>query len=207
MHDGSSDRGAQDGAVTDPHGGRRSRGGWRAARELAQAGVLALVVFLGMRAVVQPYEVEGASMEPTYHTGERLLVSTRLYELHRGDVVVLKPPSQQADRELIKRVIGLPGDRVTVRGGRVWVNGQQLAEPYVHGAGTACAGRWCDLTLGREEYYVLGDNRANSADSRFFGPVRRDAVRGKALFTTFPFEDFGPAPHETPTADAPPVAR
>ena len=184
----------------------------RVIREVVETAILALVIFLGVRAVVQNFRVEGMSMEPTHHTGQYVLVNKLLYarldlkeisdwvpfwssddESHylfhrprRGDVVVFDPPYPNRGageiirrRDYIKRVIGEPGDHVVVKDGRVSVNGQQLDEQYLGGVQTFCGGQWCDLTLGPDEYFVMGDNRANSSDARLWGPVTGDRIVGK----------------------------
>jgi len=186
-------------------------------REAAQAAALALVLFLGTHTAIQAREVLGPSMQPTYHTGERLVINRAIYArinlsglsrfipflsgkshdsyvLHgpqRGNVIVFKPPIPSQD-DFIKRVIGVPGDHVVVGGGRVAVNGRLLDEPYIHGATTACAGPWCDIVLGPNQYYVMVDNRPDSSDSCYWGPVRAGSIAGEAWFIYFPFKDIGP---------------
>jgi signal peptidase I len=193
----------------------------RGARELAETLLLALVIYLGVQTLVPPYAVEGRSMDPTLQDGERLLVNRSVYAhfdanklwnllpgedraepavvypFHppeRGDIVVFQPPVA-SDRPYIKRVIGLPGDRVSVAEGRVWINGEPLTEPYLEGARTACDGRHCDVTVSEGEVYLLGDNRRNSSDSRVFGPVSLDDIVGKAWLANWPPEAFGFIPH------------
>src|SRR5581483_5107082 len=103
-------------------------------------------------------------------------------------------PPIEAQSDLIKRVIGVPGDNVRFIGGAVFVNGQKLEESYAPGY-TKCENeRWCDYTLGRDEYFVMGDNRGNSTDSRIFGPVKADRIIGKAWLIYRPLRDFGLAP-------------
>lgn len=164
----------------------------RVIREGAQTAVLALVLFLGARSVAHGWEVRGPSMQPTYHTGQRIFVAKYLFHgPRRGDVVVFEAPFAGRD-DLIKRVIGVPGDHVLIKDGRVWVNGELLDERYLRGVATFCSGRWCDITLGPDEYYVMGDNRPNSGDSRLWGPLNGDAIAGKAWLVYYPFTDFGP---------------
>ena len=168
----------------------RRRGAWRVLREGLLMAVLAVVLFIGTRSVAHGREVRGPSTQPTYHSGQRILIARHFFgSLHRGDVIVFKPPVAGRD-DLIKRVIGVPGDHIVIRGGRVWVNGTALDDLHAHGAPTSCAGRWCDVTLGPNEYYVMGDNRANSSDSRIWGPVTRDRIEGKAWLLYYPFGDF-----------------
>ena len=171
------------------------RGGkLRLVRETLQVALIAAVLFVGTRTVVQGREVRGPSMQPTYHSGQRLFVTRYFFsEPHRGDVVVFHPPTPSKD-DYIKRVIGVPGDHVVVKDGRVWVNGEERFESYRVGAQTTCFGRYCAITLREGEYYVLGDNRPNSSDSRAWGPVRRDRIVGKAWLLYYPLSEFGPAP-------------
>jgi signal peptidase I len=171
------------------------RGGFlRGVRELVFTLAVTVAVFFGTQTVAQARQIEGMSMEPTYHSGERVLVSRYLTgSPGRGDVVIFDPPVRSRE-DFIKRVIGVPGDRVTIRNGRVFVNGQPLAEPYLQGRQTTCSGRWCDVTLGADQYYVMGDNRPNSSDSRTFGPVAGDRIRGKAWLVVYPLSEIGLAP-------------
>lgn len=185
---------AWDGVSTPPTG-RRHGDGFRFLREVLQIVVVAALLFAGTRTVVQGREVRGPSMQPTYHTGQRLFVTRYFFDdPSRGDVVVFHPPSPSRD-DYIKRVIGVPGDHIQVRNGRVLVNGEALSESYLPAnVQTNCAGRWCDLPLGPDEYYVMGDNRPNSSDSRAWGPVRESTIVGKAWLLYYPFSDFGFAP-------------
>jgi signal peptidase I len=163
-----------------------------AVRRSSAWGTLAIValVFLATRSVAQGREVLGPSMQPTYHSGQRIFVTSYfLGSPSRGDVIVFKPPVNQ-NEDYIKRVIGLPGDHVQIDGGVVYVNGQELSEPYLHDVNTDCAGRWCDVTLGPNQYYVMGDNRPNSSDSRFWGPVSGSAIAGRAWLRFYPLDQF-----------------
>jgi signal peptidase I len=173
----------------------KRRAGLSFLREVLQVLVVASLLFVGTRTVVQGREVRGPSMQPTYHTGQRLFVTRYFFtDPSRGDVVVFHPPSPSRD-DYIKRVIGVPGDHIQVRNGRVLVNGELLGESYLPAdAQTSCAGRWCDVTLGPDEYYVMGDNRPNSSDSRAWGPVREGTIVGRAWLLYYPFSDFGFAP-------------
>jgi signal peptidase I len=137
-------------------------------------------------------------MEPNVHNGEYVIVNKTAYWFghnpQRGDVVVFQAPDQpQNDR--VKRVIGLPGDKVEVRSdGTVYVNGQQLEEPYLppHHSGTS--GTW---TVPEDEYFVMGDNRSVSYDSREGGPVPRSNIIGKAWLIIWPLHDWGWAPNRS----------
>lgn len=198
----------------------------RLTRELVETAIFALFMFLAVRTVVQNFRVEGMSMDPTYETGQYLLVNKALYTRlnlnaisnvipfwdsdnerrylfhapERGEVVVFEPPiPNRGDRDFIKRVIGVPGDQVQLRDEQVYVNGTLLSEPYLNGIKTTCFGQYCDLTLGADQYFVMGDNRNNSSDSRFWGPVPGGNIVGKAWLIYLPFGDFGPAPNGRPS--------
>jgi signal peptidase I len=158
-------------------------------RDLGLSIVVAvfMVVFL-----YQPVRVEGTSMLPNLQDDDRLIVSKlafRVGDIHRGDVVVFEYPRDHT-KSYIKRVIGLPGDRVAIDHGRVIVNGQPLSEPYV-------PGRFADDTSQPEmsippgEYFVMGDHRNISFDSRSFGPVDRELIYGKAAFVYWPMDQAG----------------
>ena len=106
----------------------------------------------------------------------------------RGDVIVFRYP-RDPSRDFIKRVIGLPGDYVSIQGGRVLVNGVQLQEPYALEP-TSCSSS-CEVLVPAKSYFVLGDNRSNSSDSRAWGFVPEDHIIGQALFSYWPFEELG----------------
>lgn len=142
--------------------------------------------------VYQPVKVEGGSMEPGLEDQERIFINKlayRLESIQRGDVIVFRYPRDQR-KNFIKRVIGLPGDRIHVDEGRVYINGRLVAEPYV-------PDEYLDSRSYREvvvpdgSYYVLGDHRSMSNDSRDFGPVSRDLIYGKAVFGYWPMEKVG----------------
>ncbi|MGQ9888956.1 MAG: signal peptidase I [Aggregatilineales bacterium] len=159
------------------------------------AAIYALVDLASVR-----FYVDGPSMEPSFFTGQRIIVSRVSYllgEPERGDIIVFESPDNPAaDPPLIKRLIGLPGDTVEIRQLEVYVNGVLLNEPYfVNGPCTAlnCPdNRW---TLGPNEYFVMGDNRNRSRDSRRFGPITREHIIGEALVRYWPPADWGIVEH------------
>ncbi|MBN2501424.1 MAG: signal peptidase I [Anaerolineales bacterium] len=165
-------------------------------RDLLETVVLALIIFLVINTVTGRYEVQSISMEPTLHEGQYLIVSKITYWFHppeRGDVVVLDPPNGQSPIPYIKRVVGLPGEAVDVRDGRVWIDGVALNEPYISGPPTYNQKR----VLGENEYLVLGDNRNNSSDSHVWGALPRQNIIGKSVFRYWPPEKWGWIPHYT----------
>ncbi len=105
----------------------------------------------------------------------------------RGQVVVLYRPEYNEDA-LIKRVVGLPGETVEVRGGAVWINGQVLSEPYLNGVTTDRCDRYCTVTLAANQYFVMGDNRPHSNDSRSFGPITADQIVGEVVLRYLPID-------------------
>jgi|Tabmets5t2r1_1033131.scaffolds.fasta_scaffold16373_2 signal peptidase I len=153
------------------------------AGALALGGLgLAAVVAAGLaarRARLEPMLVKGGSMRPTLSPGQRIAVAPLLRPPRRGDLVVVR----REDREVVKRVVGLPGERVRLRAGRLEVDGRPVPEPYLEGGSGAGE---LDLRLGPAQYLVLGDHRAASTDGRDFGPVGADAVVGRVRFAYWP---------------------
>ncbi len=134
--------------------------------------------------------VFGQSMEPNYSTDQRLIIEKVTYHFRtpqRGDVVVLRDPSG-GPIPLIKRVVGLPGERVTIGQGRVYIDGELLDEPYVT---EPTAGQTRSWTIPPLEVFVMGDNRNNSRDSRYFGAVPMDSILGHAIFRYWPLSELG----------------
>jgi signal peptidase I len=146
--------------------------------------LVGLAIFFLLRALVEPFVVEHSSMWPTIEEGEYILVDKVSYHFHepeRGDIIVFRPP-WNFGRPYIKRVIGLPGDVVEIKDGAVFVNGNRLDEPY--------AGWTQDILpavqVPEGEYFVLGDNRNNSYDSRRGWTVNRKDIVGRAWITYWP---------------------
>ena len=151
---------------------------------------LVLAVFVTYTFLFNFSVVRGNSMAPGIHDGDRILIDHLSYffgQAHRGDVVVLKYPLDPSV-DYIKRVIGLPGDDIRLEGGAVWVNGERLQEPYVADIDRAAA---LHVRVKPAHYFVLGDNRLRSSDSRDFGFVPRDYVRGKVEVRVWPPARFG----------------
>lgn len=155
--------------------------------------VVALSIFVVVYLfLVQPHEVKGSSMEPNFHNNEYILtdkISFRLHEPQRGDVVIFKAP-KNPEVDYIKRVIALPGDRVKVQGGFVYINDEKLDEPYLADQTNLFPGSFLsegvDITVSEEEYFVLGDNRPHSSDSREFGPIPKKLMIGRAFLRYWP---------------------
>jgi signal peptidase I len=143
-------------------------------------GALALAALAARRARLEPMLVKGGSMRPTLDPGQRIAVSPLVRPPRRGDLVVL---ARSSDLEVVKRVVGLPGERVRLAAGRLEVDGEAVPEPYLARGGGAGD---LDLRLGPAQYLVLGDHRAASTDGRDFGPVGADALVGLVRFAYWP---------------------
>jgi signal peptidase I len=165
-------------------------------REIAETAVLTLLIFFVVRLAFQNFRIEGQSMEPNLHDGQFLVVNRLVYYLHppeRGDVVVFHSP-QNPTKDFIKRVVGLPGEQVEIRGGQVFINGARVDEVYTTQGGNHA---WGPEVVGEFEYFVLGDNRTNSSDSRNWGMLDGDAIVGKAWICYWPPYYWGLVPHYT----------
>lgn len=157
------------------------------AREIFQTALVSAAIFLFVYVfIAQPHRIRGDSMLPNFTNGELLLtekVSYRIYNPARGDVIVFRAPlSGKVD--FIKRIIGLPGDIVKVEDGVVFINDQRLTEPYE----TQQTLGKVEVTLAQNQYYVLGDNRGSSSDSRSFGPIATGAIKGRAWLVYWPIK-------------------
>jgi signal peptidase I len=158
-------------------------------RDLTLSVVIAIVIILFL---YQPVRVEGTSMQPSLVNEERIFINKFVYrfsDIARGDTVVFQFPGDPS-KSYIKRVIGMPGDRVTVDHGRVIVNGAPLAEPYVP-AEYRDEASYPEIQVEPDFYYVLGDHRNSSNDSRNWGTVKRGYIYGKAVFVYWPLDRLG----------------
>jgi signal peptidase I len=126
--------------------------------------------------------VEGAAMSPTLNHGDRILTDENTGELKRGDIITFLYP-KDTSKWYIKRVIGLPGELVEIRGGIVYINGQVLDEPYLDGASNKAKASFPPRLIAADTYFVVGDNRDNSSDSRYWGSVPVELVKGKYYMT------------------------
>lgn len=155
---------------------------WEFAKTLIIAFVLAQLI---MVSVAQAFQVEQYSMEPTLLPHDRVLVDKFLYrlrQLKRGDVIVLKYPLNPT-RNYIKRIVALPGDKLEVKEGKLYVNGRLVPEGYVN---APPQGSYGPLTVPQDSVFVMGDNRNNSEDSRSFGALKKDHVVGQAILIYWP---------------------
>jgi len=160
--------------------------------EILRFSLIALIIVIPIRMfVAQPFIVSGASMQETFHSGEYLIVDQLSYDFHkpnRGDVIVFRYP-RDPSKFFIKRVIGLPGDTINIEGSTVRItnkefpNGKILNEPYIK---SMAAGPTVNEVLGDREYFVMGDNRDQSSDSRVWGVLQEERIIGRAYLRLFP---------------------
>lgn len=154
-------------------------------REIVETLVLTIFIFLVIHFVVQSYHVDGTSMQPNLNSSEFVVVNKTAYLFghpERGDVIVFHYPHNPTD-DYIKRVIGLPGDKIRTDFTSVWVNGVQLKETYISAPGNPSAQEW---TVPANDYFVMGDNRPVSDDSRSWGFVPASFIVGKAVAVYWP---------------------
>jgi len=169
---------------------RRELRSW--GRDLVIALSLAVVIIIFF---YQPVKVEGTSMTPLISDQERIFINKFVYRfepIERGDVVVFWYPLDRS-KSFIKRVVGLPNDTVEIREGQVYLNGKYLPEPYVPPE-SADMNNLSATRIPKGEYFVMGDHRISSNDSRIFGPVPRNYIYGKAVFAYWPVDHFGSIP-------------
>jgi len=144
----------------------------------------AIAVFVPIRVYVfQPFYVQGAAMEPNFHDGQYMFIKIYDKSYQRGDVVVHKYP-KDTTKYFIKRIIGLPGEKIEIRNNAVYVNGNILNESAYLGADVETAGD-INITLAGDECFVMGDNRSGSSDSRAWGPLKKNLIIGKYWITPF----------------------
>lgn len=177
-------------------------------REVAEVVVLAVILYIGISFAVQAVHVEGLSMWATLDDNDYLIANKIDYRLHapeRGDIIILRPPTNNTT-DFIKRIIALPGERLLIRDGVVYINGHKLDEPYLPDAWTYdnSPPPWSagdGAVIPANDYFVMGDNRNRSQDSRFFGPISRDRIDGKAWFRIWPLDHFGDIYRQMPTLE------
>ena len=163
-------------------------------REIVETLLLTVVIFVLVNTITGRFRIDGSSMEPNLHDGEYVIVNRIVYRLQpprRGDIVVFQ---RDGKREFIKRIIGLPGETIEIRGGRVLVNGIALEEPFIaQPIGYSMETR----KIGPNEYFVLGDNRNNSSDSHNWGTIPQSSIDGRAWVTYWPPKNWGIVSHHS----------
>ncbi len=189
MQDPGSEPGTAETAETTLPIETASPGLGRFFLDVLETLLLSAVLFLAINALSARVRVDGFSMVPTLQDGEFVLVNRLAYRMgnpQRGDIIVFHFPLDPASQDLIKRVIGLPGDQIMVGQGLVYVNGQPLPEPYI-AAAPLYSGEW---VVPDGDLFVLGDNRNDSSDSHSWGMLPEKEIVGKAVFIYWPFPEW-----------------
>jgi signal peptidase I len=169
-------------------------------RDLAVALLLAIVVMIFL---YQPVKVEGNSMNPLLSDQERIFINKFVYHfepIDRGDVIVFWYPLDRS-KSFIKRVVGLPGETIQIRAGDVYIDGKELSDQYVPPS-YLDGSNYGPVKISPEQYFVMGDHRDSSNDSRVFGPVPRSLIYGKAVFAYWPVDHMGSLAPSSTTVNA-----
>jgi signal peptidase I len=195
--------------TTTQHQSRAHVAFHRAIASIFETAVQTLLIFIIISSVIGRFEIHQTSMEPTFHEGQRVVVSQlgsvlpswlnrtvhaadtpthAAFGLKRGHVVVFYDTAAKEGPPLIKRLIGLPGQTVEIREGGVFINGTLIDEPYLPNTPTTCSTYCGPLTLGTGEYFFMGDNRPGSRDSRSFGPIPDSQIIGRVLLRYWPLD-------------------
>jgi signal peptidase I len=178
-----------------PAANARWRPSRRAIVEWVVIIVLAVVAVLAIRTwAIEPFWIPSASMSPTLKDGDKVLVNKLAYDfhsVHRGDIIVFATPAAEKPldpgvKDLIKRVIGLPGETIMARGGYVYIDGKLLAEPWLPKQDVGVTSSFGPVQIPAGYYFVMGDNRDDSSDSRVFGPIPRHLIVGRAFVRIWP---------------------
>ncbi len=152
-------------------------------REIASYIIIIVLVVLFRTYIATPVMVSGSSMNPTLKSKEIMILNKMDKKYTRFEIVVLKTDHG----DIIKRVIGLPGETISIEKGNIYINSRKIEDKYGSGKTSDVE----KVKLGKDEYYVLGDNRNNSMDSRYYGPFKKDKIKGSTNFIIFPFSKFG----------------
>lgn len=153
-------------------------------KELIPYIIIIVAVILIRTFIITPVRVDGASMDKTLENGQILLLY-KLGNIKRFDIVVLDEEIE--DEIIIKRIIGMPNDTIEIKNGVLYINDEEIEEEYAYGQ----TSDYDKITLGEDEYFILGDNRPISKDSRYFGPVKEEEIIGKVIFRLWPINKFG----------------
>jgi signal peptidase I len=163
-------------------------------RSIIETCLLTAIIFLAVNFLIGRFQIQQVSMQPTLFEGERVIVDKISYSLHppeRGDIIVF---SGHGTLDLIKRIIGLPGETIEVHDNQVFINGQALTEPYLT---QPTSGNLPAQQIAPDRYFVMGDNRSNSQDSRSFGPIQISNIVGRAWIIYWPPVNWSVMPHYT----------
>ena len=153
-------------------------------KELIPYIAIIILIIIVRIYIITPVRVDGASMNQNLNDGDILLLY-KMAKIDRFDVVVL---DEEYDNEIIiKRIIGLPGETIEIKDNKIYIDNVEMPDEYAYGD----TSDYEKTTLGEDEYFILGDNRLISKDSRYFGPIKKSEIMGEAVFRLWPFSDFG----------------
>ena len=200
----------EDEAISEEESPSVWRTAWAITREVGETVILTLIIFLLIQLVIRNFRVVGTSMVGNLHDGQYLIIDKISYSPFltdnldiggpkRGDVIVFKPPRNPND-DYVKRVIGLPGEKVQIIQGQVFINDQPLEEPFQPVPGTYSMST--PVIVPEDQVFVLGDNRNNSNDSHNWGPLPVENIVGRAWISYWPPDQWGTIPRDTPTEEA-----
>lgn len=153
-------------------------------KEIIPYIIIIIIVIVIRTFIMTPVKVDGDSMYNTLSNND-ILILYKLSSIDRFDIVVLKESDN--NETIIKRIIGLPGDKIKIRNNKIYVNNKIIEDKYAYGQ----TSDYDEITLGEDEYFVLGDNRLISKDSRYFGAIKKDDIKGKVIFRLFPISSIG----------------
>ena len=153
-------------------------------KEVIPYVVIVVVVVLIRTFIITPVRVDGYSMKNTLKNGDILLLY-KLSSINRFDIIVLD--EEKDNEKIIKRVIGMPGETIAIKKGKIYINDKVIDDEYAYGE----TSDYNKVTLRDNEYFILGDNRLISKDSRYFGPIKENEIKGKIVFRLFPFTKIG----------------
>ena len=166
--------------------------GWKVARELLTTALVSVLVFFAIHSSIENFRVDGYSMQPSLVDGQHLIANKLIYSRftfhlpRRGDIAIMTHP-EDPSRDIIKRVVGLPGDIIEIEQGQVIRNGRALHEPYITHRDSRT---FVPLEVPPDSYYVLGDNRQASSDSRAWGVMHKEDIIGRAWLSYWPSDRF-----------------
>ncbi len=141
-----------------------------------------LIAYCFTACSLQPVRVEGTAMKPAFNNGDKILIDKSWNDLNRGDVISFLYPKDRT-KWYIKRIIGLPGEIIEIREGKVYINGEVLDEPYIDESYNQAKANFSPRKVPEYQYFVMGDNRDNSSDSRYWGTVDKELIQGKFYMT------------------------
>ena len=154
---------------------------WALVALFGLGGIIFIIAFAIVYATGKPVRIEGQAMMPTFHSGDRVFMKRRPSQFARGEIIIFLFP-EDTTKSYIKRIVGLPGETLMIEDGKVFINGKQIDEPYLNPEFLSQDSLPAPVQIPENHYFVLGDNRRNSSDSRYWGTVPKHLIYGKYWF-------------------------